>query len=68
MELAPTRYALQLRVNGATVRRWDAIELEPGKTWELDAPLPGASAATVEAVLYRSTAPDVVYRRVLLAE
>jgi uncharacterized membrane protein len=67
-EFAATSYRLQVKVNDAILREWPVIELAPGEQWEATVVLPAAQAQDerVEALLYRSDAPDTVYRRGLL--
>jgi uncharacterized membrane protein len=67
-EFAATSYRLQVKLNDTILREWPAIALAPGEQWETTVVLPTAQAQDerVEALLYRSDAPDMVYRRGLL--
>ena len=61
-------YRLVIEVGGQSVGEWQSVPLAPGEAWETSALiplLPGAND-TVEALLYRSDAPDAVYRSVIL--
>lgn len=58
-------YMLRVEAAEEELHTWDVITLKPGEQWEDQFVLPQDSiTATVEAVLYRSSEPDVVYRRV----
>jgi uncharacterized membrane protein len=63
-EPATTSYRVQLTLNGAVVQEWPAIELESGGQWEMTETLPAMQPDdVVEALLYRTDAPNTVYRR-----
>ncbi|CAG0927117.1 hypothetical protein TFLX_00362 [Thermoflexales bacterium] len=61
-----TRYNVQLFDNGRLLERWPDLELEPGGSWQTAIELAATPAvtSTIEARLYRSDAPEQVYRRV----
>jgi len=65
MEQRPIQYRLELKSNGSVIREWSSINVAPGKAWETTVAL-GTSAGPVEAVLYRTEAPEMVYRFVIL--
>lgn len=63
LEQQPMSYRLVLKAGGQIIGDWSTIELQPGETWNYDVTLP-ATPSALEALLYRSDLPDVVYRRV----
>jgi hypothetical protein len=66
-ELEVTHYRLALLNNGREVQTWDEISLAPGESWESQVSQSAASAGNrLEAILYRTSAPDMVYRDVVL--
>jgi hypothetical protein len=66
-ELAHTDYRLRLMIDGKPAQDDIAISLAPGETWEGEMILPqGQSGEFVEAVLYRTSRPDSIYRHVTL--
>lgn len=66
-EAQAVRYSVALVADGQPIRRWGAVELQPGARWEIEAPLPAAPAGTpLELRLYRSDDPTRVYRQVRL--
>ncbi len=64
-ELAPTRYRLDLSIEGQVVQEWSVPTLAPHDQWQTIIVVPDGSQ-TVEATLYRADAPDQVYRRTAL--
>ena len=66
-EPQPARYTVELVAGDTLVRRWAAVDLQPGTRWETEALLPSAEpGAAIELRLYRSDQPARVYRRVAL--
>lgn len=66
-ETTPISYSLRLTLNGSMLQEWPLIELAPGQQWEQEITLGTAGPGdTVEALLYRTSEPGVVYRRVIL--
>lgn len=65
-EFEPTSYRLEVRVNGQVANVWPDLRLEPNQVWQAQLALPdaGRTALEIEAFLYRSDAPRVVYRQV----
>lgn len=63
-----TTYQLELRLDDQVIRRWPSIDLRAGAQWETTITLSQGEYGTgqLEAVLYRSSVPDVPYRRVHL--
>jgi len=57
-----------VRADGAPVREWKTLDLQPGETWEMAVSLspPQGEAQTIEALLYRANADGLVYRRATL--
>ena len=67
MELAPTPYRLEVKVDGRIAQEWSSILLKPGAKWENRIVLPaGFGSGTVEAALYRLDDLQSVYRQVIL--
>lgn len=68
MENVPMHYRLCLQIDAQPVGACTAIDLAVDERWETTAALPQSSeqARTVEAMLYRTDAPETVYRRVAL--
>ncbi|MCA1552813.1 MAG: DUF1616 domain-containing protein [Chloroflexi bacterium] len=63
MEQQPVTYRLVLRMGSQSVREWSSLHLQPGEQWKERVALASAPS-NLEALLYRSDAPDTVYRRV----
>ncbi len=65
-EFEPTSYRLEVLVNGQVANVWPDLRLEPNQVWQAQLALPdaGRAALEVEAILYRSDAPRIVYRQV----
>jgi uncharacterized membrane protein len=61
-------YRLVIEVGGQNVGEWQSVPLAPGEVWETAAliPLTPGGDEPIEALLYRSDAPDAVYRSVIL--
>lgn len=68
METRVERVRLRITLGRRVVREWPLLTLHPGGTWETALALPTtwSSATPVEAKLYRSDDPTVVYSRVVL--
>jgi uncharacterized membrane protein len=64
-EFEDVRYRLEVWVNGEPASVWPGLELEPNQQWQAELTLPaaGATGMVVEAFLYRSDAPRIVYRQ-----
>jgi len=69
MEIAATRYRVELRAGDTIMREWPSQELAPGQSWETTFTLPANAPVDVplEAVLYRLGVDETAYRRVRLA-
>ena len=67
-EFEPTSYRLEVLVNGQLANAWPDLRLEPNQAWQVQLvlPDPGRAALEVEARLYRTDAPQLVYRQVRL--
>lgn len=66
LETNPISYTLQLTLNGTLLQEWPMIELDPGQSWEQDVTLGTAKPGdTVEAFLYRTSEPGLIFRRVI---
>jgi hypothetical protein len=67
-ETRPTRYTLDLVQGGVILSEWHSADVAPGQEWHVTTAVPTGlkTSGTVEARLYRTDAPDVVYRRVEL--
>lgn len=65
-EFEQTSYRLEVRVNGQVAGQWQDLTLAPHQTWQTEIVLPagGGTGIEVEALLYRSDAPRIVYRQV----
>lgn len=63
----PTIYHMVVEVNGSAYQKWDKISLENGKTFETRVTFSQPPSTAVRVLLYRSEAPDKVYRQVLVA-
>ena len=65
-EFDDTSYRLEVRVNGQVANVWPELRLEPNQAWQAQLALPdaGRTAMEVEARLYRTDAPRIVYRQV----
>ena len=65
-EFEPTSYRLEVRVNGQVAGEWPDLTLAPNQAWQTQVMLPpgGETGMKVEALLYRSDAPQIVYRQV----
>jgi hypothetical protein len=68
-EAAKTSYRLEVLADGFAIAEWSPIELDPDEQWEVSTSLldDHSGSALVEAILYRTDAPDTVYRRVQVA-
>ena len=69
VESAALGYRLQLTVAGDVYREWLLPELQPGESWETLVIVPRSAAwpgRPVEGLLYRTDAPETIYRRVVL--
>jgi uncharacterized membrane protein len=69
MESRAMEYRLAVNVDGKVVKEWPSIDLNPNEKWDAVLMLPQlghASAAKVEADLYRADAPTTIYRHVVL--
>lgn len=66
-EGAPTIYHMVVEVNGTAYKKWDKISLENGKTFETNVTFSQPPSTAVRVLLYRSEAPDKVYRQVQIA-
>ena len=68
LEFIPTKYKLQAMADNQIIQEWSDIQLTPGERWEvtITIPLHSSQISTVEALLYRLDAPDVIYRRATL--
>lgn len=68
LEATVVQYRLQVVVGGQVASEWPTITVEAGATWETTMVLPRKQddAQTIEVLLYRADAPEVVYRRVVL--
>lgn len=64
----PTIYRLVVEVNGESAGEWQSVPLASGEVWETRALVPTTAGGVdaVEALLYRTDAPDDVYRSVIL--
>jgi uncharacterized membrane protein len=65
LEATPLDYQLRIVAAGQLLQQF-AIQLQPVDEWQADVTLPPSAPGPVEAILYRSDAPDTVYRRTLL--
>jgi Protein of unknown function (DUF1616) len=67
-ELTAVTYQLHVEAGGARLAEWPGIDLNPGEQWEGQVELAAgqSDAGPVQAALYRTDAPDIVYRRVTL--
>lgn len=66
-ELTTTKYTIQVKAGDDILHQWSPIELEPGGQWEMTVSIPVIYLkTTVEAILYRIEAPEIVYRRATL--
>ena len=67
-EFTPTTFQLQIKLDGNVAQTWSALDLKPGQSWAASLQLPGGRSAgrRVEADLYRVTAPNTLYRHVVL--
>lgn len=69
MQPTTVSYSLDVSVNGKIVERWQSIALKPHESWQVTLFLPSSSyvgKARIDAALYRSAAPSVVFRHVVL--
>lgn len=69
MQSIEAQYALNMSVNGQTIRKWSTITLKPYETWAVTLALPTikyTGTISVEAALYRNSAPSSKYRFVKL--
>lgn len=60
-EMNATQYRLDFSIEGQVVQEWSVPTLQPHEQWQTIVIVP-EGAAMVEATLYRSDAPDQVYR------
>jgi hypothetical protein len=60
------RFILTIHRDGYKIKNWPLLELAPGERWEtqLVLPLDLLGSGPIEVWLYRSDAPNVIYRRV----
>jgi uncharacterized membrane protein len=65
-EAGPTSYRLVLSAPGVKDTEWPSISLAPGEQWEKRVALPAARQPGAALTVYRSDAPDEVYRQVKL--
>ncbi|HLX57049.1 MAG TPA: DUF1616 domain-containing protein [Ktedonobacteraceae bacterium] len=65
-ELSPVTFSVEMTINGAQVNRWPSIVLAPQQEWERLVSIGSSEtgAVSIEAQLYRSGKPQVVYRQV----
>ncbi len=65
-EGAEVTYKLQIKSGADLLQEWPALTLKPLEQWETNVTLPPGLAAggKVEALLYKASAPDIVYRQV----
>ncbi len=69
MESTAMEYSLAVNVDGKVVKLWPSIDLKPSEKWEATLMLPQTAhigAVRVEVVLYRTNAPAMIYRHVVL--
>ncbi len=68
-ERETTSYSVAIVSDGATIGRWPEVSLAPGETWTTDISLNSRlrRSPRVEAWLYRSQNPQVVYRKAWIA-
>ncbi len=64
IEAQPVTYRLVLRRGTRSLQEWPALALQPGQQWNVQVVLPSSDVSNLEVLLYRSDAPDQVYRRV----
>jgi uncharacterized membrane protein len=62
----PTTYRLVLSAPGVKDTEWSGVGLAPGEQWEERVALPAARQPGAALTVYRSDAPDEVYRQVKL--
>jgi uncharacterized membrane protein len=62
-EFETTHYQLRVTHNGQLQQEWPNISLSPGEQWQQSIDVP-AGPGLVEATLFRSDSPEVVYRHV----
>ena len=65
-ETVPLTYKVQVTNGTQVVQEWPAIPLNPGQTWQSSLTLPQNPTQNLTALLYRSDAPNTVYRTVTL--
>ena len=63
-EGATQTYRLELTRGSLKIGSWPSVELDQGATWTVAVTIPGGGPGPVEARLYRSTDPSIVYRSV----
>lgn len=69
MESKAMQYRLAVDEDGKVIKEWLSINLNPNEKWEVTLVLPRSehtATMRVEAMLYRSDAPNTIYRRVYL--
>jgi hypothetical protein len=64
-EFEEVSYRLEVRVNGQMTGVWPELTLAPKQEWQTQLALPEArpTGMVVEAFLYRTDAPRIVYRQ-----
>jgi len=69
-EAGPSRYDVEVSVNGSLVRIWRGIPLAPGESWTIDlaVPIEPAGWKRAEAWLFKDGDHRRVYRRVWLTD
>jgi uncharacterized membrane protein len=67
-EEAPVQYRLVITAEGHVIRTWSAITLDPQQRFVVVVPVPllRSKQVPIEVLLYRSAAPDQIYRHVVL--
>lgn len=66
-EFSTMQFELFVESQGATINQWTDIVLAPGETWTLSMPLMEKPKFPFTFLLYKTDAPDKVYRMVHLA-
>ena len=61
-----TNYRLVVTIGGSLARSWPSITLTAGERWVADITDDVPEGSDLRALLYRSSAPDLLYRRVML--
>lgn len=67
-EFKTTSYNLQVTINGQIVKTWQNISLSPGQSWEASLQESNflSVSTPIQAFLYKTDSPNVVYRQVKL--